>query len=99
MLGIKLLVAAFDAHDDAREGLLREVQSKLVGVKEEVALPFVAVLSLWVHKHPKAVLQHAPLLKVRQLLVLCMLRTLTTCTAAINIVWVALQMIWHLHVL
>ena len=65
LLGIKLLVAAFDSSDFSREWLLKEVQGKFVGVKEETALPFVAVLSLLVHKHPKAVLQHAALLKVR----------------------------------
>ncbi len=64
LLGIKLLVASFAASPGMRESLLREVQGKLVGVKEEVALPFVAVLGILVHRHPKAVLQHAILLKV-----------------------------------
>lgn len=64
LLGIKLLVASFAASPSMRESLLREVQGKLVGVKEEVALPFVAVLGILVHRHPKAVLQHANLLKV-----------------------------------
>lgn len=64
LLGIKLLVASFAASPGMRESLLREVQGKLVGVKEEVALPFVAVLSILVHRHPQAVLQHANLLKV-----------------------------------
>lgn len=63
-LSIKLLVAVFEAMPSAQEGLLREIQSKLVGVQEEVSLPFVAVLAQLVHKHPKAVLQHADLLKV-----------------------------------
>ena len=63
-LGIKLLVVSFDVNHSIRESLLREVQGKLVGVKEEVALPFVAVLGILVHRHPKAVLQHASLLKV-----------------------------------
>ncbi|DBB12258.1 TPA: hypothetical protein ACH3X3_006361, partial [Trebouxia sp. C0006] len=63
LLGIKLLVASFAASPGMRESLLREVQGKLVGVKEEVALPFVAVLGILVHRHPKAVLQHANLLK------------------------------------
>ena len=63
-LGIKLLVVSFDVNHSIRESLLREVQGKLVGVKEEVALPFVAVLGIFVHRHPKAVLQHASLLKV-----------------------------------
>ncbi|KAA6422807.1 MAG: hypothetical protein FRX49_07342 [Trebouxia sp. A1-2] len=63
LLGIKLLVASFAASPGMRESLLREVQGKLVGVKEEVALPFVAVLSILVHRHPQAVLQHANLLK------------------------------------
>lgn len=62
-LGIKLLVAVFEADDSIREALLREVQGRLVGVKEEVALPFVAVLGLLVHRHPRAVLEHANLLK------------------------------------
>ena len=65
LLGVKLLVAAFDSSEVTREWLLKEVQGKLVGVKEETALPFVAVLSLLVRQHPKAVLQHAALLKVR----------------------------------
>lgn len=64
LLGIKLLVASFAASPSNRESLLRGVQGKLVGVKEEVALPFVAVLGILVHKHPRAVLQHANLLKV-----------------------------------
>ena len=63
-LGIKLLVASFEADDSIRETLLREVQGRLIGVKEEVALPFVAVLGLLVHRHPRAVLEHANLLKV-----------------------------------
>ena len=63
-LGIKLLVAVFEAVSSVREALLRELQGRLVGVKEEVALPFVAVLGLLVQKHPRAVLEHANLLKV-----------------------------------
>ena len=63
-LGIKLLVAVFEADSGVREALLREVQGRLVGVKEEVALPFVAVLGLLVQRHPRAVLEHANLLKV-----------------------------------
>ena len=63
-LGIKLLVASFEADTSMREALLRELQGRLVGVKEEVALPFVAVLGLLVQRHPRAVLEHASLLKV-----------------------------------
>lgn len=63
-LGIKLLVAVFEADNSVREGLLRELQGRLVGVKEEVAQPFVAVLGLLVQRHPRAVLEHANLLKV-----------------------------------
>lgn len=63
-LGIQLLVAVFEAVPSAQEGLLREIQSKLVGVKEEVSLPFVAVLAQLVHKQARAVLEHAELLKV-----------------------------------
>ena len=63
-LGIKLLVAVFEAGNSVREGLLRELQGRLVGVKEEVALPFVAVLGLLVQRHPRAVLEDANLLKV-----------------------------------
>ena len=65
-LGIQTLVAIFEAVPAAQEGLLREIQSKLVGVKEETSLPFVAILAQLVHKHPRAVLQHAELLKVGQ---------------------------------
>lgn len=78
LLGIKLLVASFAASPGMRESLLREVQGKLVGVKEEVALPFVAVLGILVHRHPKAVLQHANLLKVG---LCCWMRTIPlSCT-------------------
>ena len=70
-LGIKLLVAAFEADDSIREPLLREVQGRLVGVKEEVALPFIAVLGLLVHRHPRAVLEHANLLKVSNFDIAC----------------------------
>ena len=63
-LGILTLVEVFEAVPTAQEGLLREIQSKLVGVKEETSLPFVAILAQLVHKHPRTVLQHAELLKV-----------------------------------
>lgn len=63
-LGVKLLVAVFEADNSVREALLRELQGRLIGVKEEVALPFVAVLGLLVQRHPRAVLEHANLLKV-----------------------------------
>ena len=63
-LGIKLLVGVFEADTTMQEPVLRELQGRLVGVKEEVALPFVAVLGLLVQRHPRAVLEHANLLKV-----------------------------------
>lgn len=63
-LGIKILVASFEVDASMRATLLRELQGRLVGVKEEVALPFVAVLGLLVQRHPRAVLEHANLLKV-----------------------------------
>ena len=63
-LGIRLLVNVFEANNSVREALLRELQGRLVGVKDEVALPFVAVLGLLVQRHPRAVLEHANLLKV-----------------------------------
>lgn len=63
-LGIKMLLASFEADACMRAMLLRELQGRLVGVKEEVALPFVAVLGLLVQRHPGAVLEHANLLKV-----------------------------------
>lgn len=63
-LGIKLLVSIFGAVPSAQEGLLREIQSKLVGVKEDTSLPFVATLAQLVYKYPKAVLEHAEILKV-----------------------------------
>ncbi|KAL3136619.1 hypothetical protein ABBQ38_005859 [Trebouxia sp. C0009 RCD-2024] len=62
-LGIKILVASFEVDASMRATLLRELQGRLVGVKEEVALPFVAVLGLLVQRHPRAVLEHANLLK------------------------------------
>lgn len=63
-LGIQVLVALFEAVPSAQDGLLREIQSKLVGVPEEMSLPFVAVLAELVQRHPRAVLEHAELLKV-----------------------------------
>ena len=63
-LGIKLLVSLFGAVPSGQEELLRAIQSKLVGVKEEKSLPFVATLAKLVHRYPKAVLEHAEILKV-----------------------------------